>query len=236
MAEAFAFGEHADQPALDGFGGAADQFWLGLHFAAALGGGLAEGGAQHRFVEAQLLRDARGPFRAQDAVRNFLDVGQEEIHGAELAFAGGEVHAAGAGDQVVDIGRSFLEDFDVGVGSLFADEFVGVGFAGQGENANFEILLEEERDGALGGGLAGGVGVVVDDDAASEAREELDLRLGEAGAAAGDDVADSGARDGDGVHVAFDEDREIGTAQGFLGAVQVIEHVALGIDRRFRES
>ena len=62
VAEAFAFDEHADQAALDGLGGAADQFWLGLYFAAALRSGFAESGPEDRLVEAQLLCDARRPF------------------------------------------------------------------------------------------------------------------------------------------------------------------------------
>jgi len=85
-----------------------------------------------------------------------LYVRQQEIYGPKLTFTGGEVHAAGAGDQVVDIGRSFLEDLHVRLGSLFANKFVGVGFAGEGEDTNLEIVLQEQRDGSLGGGLAGG--------------------------------------------------------------------------------
>src|ERR1700719_1605505 len=37
VAEAFAFDEHANQAALDGFGGAADELGLNLDFAAAVG-------------------------------------------------------------------------------------------------------------------------------------------------------------------------------------------------------
>src|SRR4029077_4203642 len=95
------------------------------------------------------------------------------------------------------------------VDTLVFQEFVGIGFAGKSEDANVEFALEQEGDGAFGGGLAGGVGIVVYDDAASEAAEQFDLWLGEAGAATGDDVGHSGARDCDRVHVAFDEDREV---------------------------
>ena len=76
-------------------------------------------------------------------------------------------------------------------------------------------------------------GIVVDDHATREAAEQLDLRLGKAGAATGHHVADSGARNRNGVHVAFDQHREIAAAQRFLRAIQVIQHVALRIDRRF---
>ena len=163
-----------------------------------------------------------------------MNVGEEKIYGVALPFPGGEVHAARAGDEVVDVGRRFFQNFEVGVFALLADEFVGVGFARKRENADLEILFEEKRDGALGCGLAGVVGVVVDDDAAREAGEEFDLRLGKAGAAAGHYVADPGASDRDRVHVAFDENGKIGTAQRLFGAVEVVEDVALRIDRCFR--
>ena len=232
-AEAFGFCEHANDAALGGLGGAADEFGLDFYLVAAFGGGFADFGAEDGLVEAELLGDAGGPFGAQEAIGNFLDVGQQEIYGVALPFSGGEVHAARAGDEVVDVGRRLFQKLDVGVFALFADEFVGVGFAGEREDADFVVLFEKKRDAALGGGLAGGVGVVVDDDAMGEAGEEFYLRLGEGGAAACDDVADSGARDGDGVHVAFDENCEIGAAEGVFGAVEMIEDVALGIDRGF---
>ena len=44
--------------------------------------------------------------------------------------------------------------------------------------------------------------------------------------------ANAGARHGDRVHVAFHENREIVLAQRFFGAVKMVEHVALRIDRR----
>ena len=105
--------------------------------------------------------------------------------------------------------------------------------AGQLEDAGVAIALEQEGERALGGGLAGGIGIVVDDDAAGEAGEQLDLGFGEAGAATGDDVRDAGAGDGDGVHVALDEDDEIGFANRLFGAVEVVEHTAFRIDGGF---
>ena len=179
------------------------------------------------------MRDAGGPFGAQKAVGNFLDVGQQEVYGVALPFPGGEVHAPRARDEVVDVGWRIFQKLDVSVFALFADKFVGVGFAGKREDADFVVLFEKERDAALGGGLSGGVRVVVHDDAMSEAGEEFYLRIGERGAATCDDVADSGARNCDGVHVAFDEDCEIGAAESVFGAVEMIEDIALGIDRSF---
>ena len=76
-------------------------------------------------------------------------------------------------------------------------------------------------------------GIEIYDDAMSEARDEFDLAFGKAGAAACDHIRDSGARDGDRIHVAFHQDDEIALASGFLGLVHVIQHVALGIDGSF---
>ena len=233
-AEAFSFGKHSNDAALGGFCGATDQFGLEFYLVAAFRGGFANFSAEDGFVEAKLLGDARGPFGTEEAIRNLLDVRQQKIYGVALPFSSAEVHAARAGNEVIDVGWRFFEEFDVGVFALLADEFVGVGFSGECENANFIILFKKERNAAFGGGLASGVGVVVDDDAMREAREEFYLWLGESGAATGDDVADAGAGDGDGVHVAFDKDGEIGAAEGVFCAIEVIKHVALGIDRSFR--
>src|SRR5580704_3014160 len=232
-AEAFGFGEHSDQATFDGLGGAADEFRFEFNLIATLFGGSQEFVAKDGFVETKLLRDAGGPFGTQNGIRNFLNVGQQEIYGVALPFSGGEVHAARASDEVVDVGRRFFEELDVGVFALLANKFVGIGFSGKREDTNFVILLEQEGDAAFGGSLSGDVGVVVDDDAAREAREQFDLRFGESGAAAGDDVDDSSASDGDGIHVAFDKDCEIGAAKGVFGAVEVIEDIALRIDRSF---
>ena len=109
---------------------------------------------------------------------------------------------------------------------MFTNELVGIGLAGECQDTHFEVLFQEEGDGALSGGLAGGVRVVVHDDSAGESAQQLDLRLGETGAAASHHVANPSAGDGDGVHVAFDQHREIGSPQRFFGAVQVIQQVA----------
>jgi hypothetical protein len=50
VAEAFALGQHPDQPSLDGFRGAADQFGLYLHFASALGSSFAECEPEDRLI------------------------------------------------------------------------------------------------------------------------------------------------------------------------------------------
>src|SRR5262249_37782631 len=87
-------------------------------------------------------------------------------------------------------------------------------------------------DRTLGRGLSGGIWIVVHDHAAREAAKKLDLRFGKAGSAARNDVADSSSSDGDRIHVTFYQDREIVAPQRLFGAIQVIENIALRIDRR----
>src|SRR5262245_425730 len=83
----------------------------------------------------------------------------------------------------------------------------------------------------MGGGLSGGVGVVFDNHALGESAEQLDLRLRQRRPTAGHDVADAGASYGNGVHVALDEHGEILAAERVFGPIEVIKHVAFGIDR-----
>src|ERR1700743_268451 len=104
-AEALGFSEHSNQATLDGLCGAADKFGFEFYLVAALGGGFVEFGAADGFVEAHVLRDASRPLGTQEAIWNFLNVGQEEIYGVALPFPGGEIHAARAGDEVIDILR-----------------------------------------------------------------------------------------------------------------------------------
>jgi hypothetical protein len=190
--KALGFDQHADEAALGRFGSFANEFGLGLNLAAAFVGSFAESGAKHGFINAELLGDARGPLRTKQTVGNFLEIREQEIEGAQLPFSGGEIHLAGATDEVVDVRRRIFQGFDIRLGAFFADEEIGIGLfiadGGKSEDANFEILFKEERDGALGGSLAGRVGIVVDDDALGETAEQLDLRLGERGSATGDAI------------------------------------------------
>ena len=121
--------------------------------------------------------------------------------------------------------------------TLFADVEIGVGFfvanGRKRKNPHFKIALQQQRERPLGGGLASGIGVVVHYDALGEAAEQLDLLLRETGSATGRHVTDSRARHGNRVHVTFDQYHEVLAADALFRAVQVIQHVAFGIDGRF---
>ena len=118
--------------------------------------------------------------------------------------------SARAADQIIKIGRRFAQQFRVGCRALLlAVNLSGSAPPGSARTRTSNSFSSSKRKRALRGGLAGGVRIVIHDNAAREAVEQLYLRLGEAGAAAGDDVCESRARHGDGVHVAFDQNREI---------------------------
>ena len=95
-------------------------------------------------------------------------------------------------------------------------------------------MLQQNRKRTFGGRLARRVGIVVHNNAAREAAEQLHLRFREARTAARHDVADPRPRHRDRIHVTLDENRRICRANGFLGTIQVIKHAALDVDRRLR--
>ena len=228
----FSLDQHLHQAPLGGLPGAAHQLRPCLHFTAAFVCRLAHRFTQHRLLDAKLLRDACGPFRAQNAIGNALDVGHQRIHRAQLSFGGGQVHLAGARDQIIHVRWRFVQQFRVRRGALGTDETVRVLAAGQGKDAHLDALLEQNRKRTLGGGLPRRVGIVVDDDAPREAIQELHLRFGKACAAARDHIRDSRERHRNRVHVAFNQHGEVQLPQRFLCAVQMVENVALRIDRR----
>ena len=80
---------------------------------------------------------------------------------------------------------------------------------------------------------ARGVGIEIHHDALGVALERAHLGVGERRAAAGHHVVDARRIDADHVHVAFHQHRVVGLAHRILGAMQIVQHVALAIERRF---
>jgi len=72
LAQALRLGPHANQSPFDRFRSAPDQFQTGLDFAAPLLRRFAQCRTQQRLIDAKLLRDPCGPFRAPNAVLDFL--------------------------------------------------------------------------------------------------------------------------------------------------------------------
>ena len=106
--------------------------------------------------------------------------------------------------------------------------------ARQRQNAHVAILLQQKRQRPLRRRLPRRVGIVVHDDAPREPPQQLHLRLRQAGAATRHHVADPRPRHRDRIHIAFHQNRRVRLPYGFFGAIQVIEHGALDIDRRLR--
>src|SRR6185369_10141001 len=65
-----------------------------------------------------------------------------------------------------------------------------------------------------------------------EAPHALELRLGDGGAVWRDGLGDSGAVEGDDVHIALDDNQAPGAAAGGRSAVDVVERAALVEERR----
>ena len=95
-------------------------------------------------------------------------------------------------------------------------------------------MFEQDRKRSFRRRLPGRVGIVIDDNAAAEAAEQLDLHFREARTTAGHDVADPHPSHGDRIHIAFDENRRVGRPNRLLGMIQVIEHATLHVDRCLR--
>lgn len=138
------------------------------------------------------------------------DVG-DAFGGAEeaLGFVSVEV--------VVEEGFALVEELAEGVGAFTAEEGVGVVAGGHLEDADGEAMGEEDGEGAVGGFLAGGVGVEAEDDAGGEAAEEGGLMGCEGGALGGGDVVEAVFVGGDEVELAFAEDALVGVGDGFFG-------------------
>ncbi len=140
----------------------------------------------------------------------------------------------GALDEVILLAAGGAKSGDVGRSAALADVAVGVETIFESDDLDLESFFGEHDDGFFRGIGAGGVGIEVDDDLAGEALEQVDLVLGEGGAAGGKHVLDPGEIDGDAVHLAFNEDDEVVLADGLFGLIQIEEHLPLGIERSLR--
>ncbi len=159
---------------------------------------------------------------------------QQVVEGLDLGFGRARrEERAGALDEVVLVAACSAEGFHISLDAALADVAVGIEADFKGDDFDFKSFLGEEADGFFGGVGSGGVGVEVDDDALAVATEEAGLHLGEGGAAGGEDVGDAGEVGGDAVHLAFDEDGEVGFADGLAGLVEIEKDLALGVERGF---
>ncbi len=188
--------------------------------------------AQDGGVDLQFLRDVGGEFVAHDAAGNALDVGQQIVDGFDLAFGSARELCLGTLDEVGEILLRSLQDRPIGSGSLAAHEEVGIEALLKGDDADLEVLADEQGERALGGGGSGGVWIEIYDNLFAEAGEQARLGLGEGGAAGGDDVVISGVEYGDAVHLPLDEDDVVEAADRLFGEVEIEEHARLAVDGR----
>ena len=96
------------------------------------------------------------------------------------------------------------------------------------------FMRAAERERALHGADAGGVGVEAEVEVAREAGQALELLLGERRAHAGDHVGDAGLGEGQHVGVALDHVDAVLLARRRLGLVEAEQGLALVVERRLR--
>jgi hypothetical protein len=167
-----------------------------------------------------------------DLLRGFFERGLEGGAG----FGRGEAVARVLAIEERDgRGRGGFQERGERFGAAGAEDVVGVlALRGVGdfERAAGREVGDGEIDGFVGGALAGGVAVIAEDRLAAGAPEELQLFLGERGAARGDG-GDAGALEGDDVEIAFADDKAVGFGfrEQFARLLEAIEHAALGIER-----
>ena len=181
-----------------------------------------------------------------EAVADFLRVGVDEhrvvcfLHG--IAHLLHNVDAAAVGVRVVQsaevveqevkkTGRA-VDQLAEGVGSVFADEAVGVVRLRDDGDADGQAAGEQVVERAQGGLLPGGVGVETEDDLLGVALEDAGVVGGEGGALRCDGILDVGQVAGDDVELAFADDDRLGFEDGALGLVEPVDHAALAEDRR----
>ena len=125
--------------------------------------GLAQFLAQHRGVDAELLRRIGGKLVAGQLLRHAPDVRQQEVHGLHLLLrARAGKHLPRPLDQVVGLAARAANRLRIGLDATLANIAVGVEAAVEGHDLDRETLLGQQRDRLLGGIGSGGVGIEVD--------------------------------------------------------------------------
>ena len=163
--------QHLHQTPLRGFGRPARQRRLRLYFAAALHGRSPQCFPQYRLVHAQLLRDARGPLRAQERAGDPLHEGHKKIHRAQLLFGGAHAELARPADQVIEIGRRAFEQLAIAACAFGADECIRIFATGQRQNPHIAVVFEQDGKRTLRRRLTRCVGIVVHDHAPRKTAE-----------------------------------------------------------------
>ena len=164
-----------------------------------------------------------------------LQFWEQEIQHRDFAFRGAHiVLGANPVGEPVEVALGAIEALMVGRGAALLAVLVGVEIAIEFHDAHLHALGQQQVDGAFGRIRARRIGIEIHRDAVRVPFDGLHLLRGERGAATGHDIAKARCRHADRVHITFHQDCAIVFAHAFLGAVQVVEHVALLIDAAFR--
>ena len=135
-------------------------------------------------------------------------------------------------EQELEIRPRPLELGDKRVAPLLLDERVGIFAARQLDYVDVEAFAYQQLRAALGGGLAGAVGVVAEHGLRGEASQHLCLLRRQRRAAGRNHRKAARLVHLREVEIALDDQREVAFAQVALRQVEAVERAALRIDRR----
>ena len=136
--------------------------------------------------------------------------------------------------QPVEITLGLRQAVLIGCRAMLLAVFVRIETAIEFHDAHVHPLVQQQIDGLFGGVGARRVGVEIHQHPAGVALQRLHLLRGERSAATGHHGGKARRSHTDRIHVTLHQDHAVFLANGLLGAMQVVQHVALFIYRRFR--
>ena len=191
--------------------------------------------AQHRRVDAELLRRVGGKLVPRQLFRDAPDVRQKKIQRLHLLLraGAGELHHCSC-NQIIRLPSRPPNCLFIGIHAPFADKSVRVQSAIQRDQLDGKTLLGQQGDRLFRGIRAGRVGIEIDDHVRRVPPQNRHLLLGEGRPAGRDHVLNSAQEDADAVHLPLHQQGKTYGPDRRLGLVEVEEHLPLRIERRLR--
>ena len=203
------------------------------HRIPAFGGSQSQFFTHHGRVDAELLCRICSEFVPANQAGHLADVGQQIVDRRHLGIGTARREEdAGAVDQVIRMPACFAQRFSIRADAAFANIPVRVEAVFERHDTHLEAFLGQHRNRFFSRIRAGSIGIKIDDDARDIAAQQTYLVFSESRAAGSEHVGDAGRKDGDAVHLALDQQREILLADGSFCLVQIEEHMTLGIEGR----
>src|SRR5579883_73751 len=213
------------------------QIRLGLHEPALLPlrHGFLEAFEHHASIDTDIARELARDDEPFHAVGNALHGGHQGLQHRDLPLGGPDIILASrAVRQPMKVALSAGEPFGVAGRAALLAVFIGVEAAIEREDAHLHAFGEQQVNRLLGGIGARRVGIEIDDDVGRELPDRLHVLCGQRRTAGCHDGGEARGGHTDRIHVAFDQDDAVLLAHALFRPVQIVEHVALLIYRRFR--